>query len=105
LVETLVRGARTKSPLVRCKDGDDSCDFDASRGSCTFAVAFCLNEPGCSAAGVTKIVARGPAAGAALEAVARLATSRRVGNAMQFAGPFTTSCDCTDLVPVLVRLR
>jgi hypothetical protein len=104
-METLVKGVRSKSRNVTCKDGNASCDFDTTSGTCTFAIALCFNEPGCSASGVTKVVARGPAAGTVLQGVAGLAASNRVGNATAFAAPFTTSASCTDLMAVTVATK
>src|SRR5262249_23499873 len=40
LIETLVKGVRSRSAKVSCRDGNASCDFDSTRGMCTFAVAL-----------------------------------------------------------------
>jgi sugar lactone lactonase YvrE len=50
LAQTFVVGRAGGPPVVmRCRDNDPACDFDPTPGSCTFRVACCLNEPGCSA--------------------------------------------------------
>ena len=105
LMETLVKGVRTRGKRVTCKDGNSSCDFDTTRGTCTFAVALCFNEPGCPTSGVTRVVAGGPAAGTVLHAVGGLAASSVAGNTASFAQPFMTGSTCTDLMSVPVSLR
>ena len=96
LLETLVRGVHSRSAKIACRDGDASCDFDTTRGTCTFAVALCFNEPGCSASGVTKLVVNGSAAGTLLQGVSTLASANHAGNTVSFPQPFTTASSCTD---------
>jgi hypothetical protein len=99
------------APVVRCHDGDASCDFDATPGRCAFRVAWCLNNTdsriACSAAGVASLTARGPAAGALLDAVAQIApeNASRTGSAVDFLDPLETPDACTQVMEVGVGLR
>jgi sugar lactone lactonase YvrE len=103
LVKGLKPGqART---TVRCRDGDSSCDFDSTKGRCTFRLAWCLDEPGCSASGVTRLTAHGPAASTILQGVGKLAASRQVGGGVLFQQPFTAKSSCSELMSVTVNLR
>jgi sugar lactone lactonase YvrE len=105
LAETLVKGVQASGvPVVRCKDQDPTCDFDATPGSCGFRLACCFNEPGCSASGVTKVTAKGPAA-AFLSSIAKLGASSQSGNTVVFNAPMTTPDACTELTAVTVSLR
>ncbi|HLY39446.1 MAG TPA: SMP-30/gluconolactonase/LRE family protein [Candidatus Binatia bacterium] len=105
LLETLVKGVHSQGAKVTCRDGDASCDFDTTRGRCTFAVALCFNEPGCSASGVTKLVVNGAAAGTLLQGVSTLASANHAGNTVSFPQPFTTASSCTDLMSISVPLK
>jgi hypothetical protein len=116
LVETLVKAPLAirrgfPAPAVRCLDNDPACDYDPAAGRCAFRVAWCLNQPddriACTAAGIGRVVVRGPAAGSVLDAVARLApqAASRSGAALVFASPFTTPEACTDLMGISVALR
>jgi sugar lactone lactonase YvrE len=114
LAEALVKGpvALKKgrpAPVVRCRDGDAACDFDATPGTCTFRLAWCLNQEdariGCTANGVSKVVAKGTTGDAVLRALAKLAPSSRAGKALVFNPPFTTPGMCTELMGVPVALR
>jgi sugar lactone lactonase YvrE len=107
LAEALVKGLEPGQarPVVRCKD-NDGCDFDPTSGTCTFQVAWCFNEPGCSVSGgVSRFSARGRAAGTILDAVGKLVGGSAAGSAMVFPQPYTTSGSCTELAPIQVTLR
>jgi NHL repeat-containing protein len=109
LAELLVKGlsgaVKRSAPVVRCHDGDGSCDFDQTQGLCTFRIAWCFNEPGCNATGVTKVMAQGAASDAILNTVAKLASSKRAGRADVFDAPLQNSGDCTELMAMPVGLR
>lgn len=50
-----VRGADGTSRKVACVDGDPACDGDGQcQGTCTFDVAVCLNQAGCTARPIAK---------------------------------------------------
>ena len=100
-----MRGVRTRSPKITCKDGDTGCDSDSNRGTCTFAMALCFNEPGCPASGVRRLIVKGSAAGTLLQGVAALASASPAGNTISFPQPFTTASSCTDLMSVSVPLK
>ena len=53
----------TREPVIECTDCDPSCDRDGvagANGSCTFAVALCLNQsaPGCTPRALDRVRAR-----------------------------------------------
>jgi sugar lactone lactonase YvrE len=114
LGEALVQGPLAlkkgrPAPVVRCRDGDTACDFDTTAGTCTFRLAWCLNQEdsriGCTANGVSKVVAKGITGDAVLRALAKLGPSSRAGKALLFNPPFTTPSVCTELMGVPVALR
>jgi sugar lactone lactonase YvrE len=106
LAEALVKGLQPGQarPVVRCKD-NDTCDFDPTSGTCTFRVAWCFNEPGCNASGVSRFSAKGPAAGTILDAVGKLVGGSPTGSAMVFPQPYTATGSCTELAPIQVALK
>jgi hypothetical protein len=99
-----VQGVAQARATIRCQD-DTACDFDTTPGHCTFRLAWCFNEPGCSASGLTRLTAQGPAAGTILQAAGKLATSTRTGNTVAFSSPLTGTDECTELMAVSVALR
>jgi hypothetical protein len=100
-----VKGVQGGGPVVRCHDNDTSCDFDPTPGRCVFRMAACFNEPGCSAAGVSRFVAHGPVGAAILQAVGKMPNASRAGNGVLFAQPLATPDTCTELMDVGVSLR
>ncbi|HZP42502.1 MAG TPA: hypothetical protein VFD84_13480 [Candidatus Binatia bacterium] len=98
-------------PLVRCKDGNRSCDFDNVPGRCTFRVAWCLNETdsrfSCRASGVARLRGTGKMADAAVAALLQLVPqgASQAGRSITFSPAFTTPNACTRITPVTVALR
>ncbi len=105
LGETLVKGLTSATPVFRCHDNDASCDFDPTPGRCAFRMACCFNEPGCSASGVSRFLAQGPARGALLQEVGKLPGASATGKGVVFSPSLSTSDTCTELMTVGVSLR
>jgi hypothetical protein len=116
LAETLVRAPLTvkrgvPQPVVRCHDGDRTCDFDNVKGQCTFRVAWCLNETetrfSCDASGVVRLRGTGKMADTAVAALLQLApqAASQAGRSVVFSPPFTTRNACTRITPVTVALK
>jgi hypothetical protein len=117
LVEAVVQGAQGSS-VVRCTDGDATCDADPTPGRCVFTLAWCFNNVDpriqCTATGVKRVTvhaAMAPRSAArqlvseVLGAVASVGggTPRRA--AVLFAPPFAAENQCTAPVQVGVALR
>lgn len=91
LLELRLGPTPIESGLVRCQDGDPTCDTDgAVDGACTFAVGLCVDAEGCTPGTVDRVrVRRGPAALRSVSA----------GLVYPIAGPL-----CTEYVPLRVAL-
>jgi len=103
LAEALVRAPLTVRqgrplPVVRCHDGDPSCDHDSTPGQCTFYVAWCFNvndaRLACRASGVTKL----QAPDFLRKAVGKLTHSSAGGAAVVFSPPFSSTDVCTEIM-------
>jgi sugar lactone lactonase YvrE len=118
LVETVVTGAQG-TPVVRCTDGDPSCDANPAPGECGFTVSWCFNNADprlqCSARGLSRLsirVAMRPRSAArgfvstAVDAV-RQATAGGASRpaAVVFASPFTAPNTCTKPMTADVAVR
>ena len=117
LVETVIKGAQG-TPVVRCTDGDSTCDADPAAGRCAFTLAWCFNNADprlqCSATGLKRVAVRAamsPRSAARalvtemLGAVATAAGGTPKRAAVVFAPPFTAANACTASMPVEVAVR
>jgi sugar lactone lactonase YvrE len=117
LVETVVQGAQG-TPVVRCTDGDPTCDADPAPGRCAFTLAWCFNNADprlhCTATGLKRVAVRAAMSphsaartlvGEMLAAVATVAGGTPKRAAVVFAPPFTGANACTASMPVEVAVR
>jgi hypothetical protein len=113
-------GGHGRAPVRQtCRDGDPGCDTDATPGTCTFAVAVCLDrvdarlargDRACRTAPVASWQLLRPAADAGdttglVAAVAALGASATGGGTVTFMPPLDGTERCTDTVPVVVATR
>jgi hypothetical protein len=117
LVETVVVGARG-TPVVRCTDGDPSCDANPAPGDCGFTLRWCFNNADprlhCTASGLTRVairvamkprVAARGLVSAAIGAVAQAAGGAPRATSVLFTPPFTTANVCTQPMTADVAVR
>jgi enediyne biosynthesis protein E4 len=71
MIEWLLTPAPLRDPtgvpirIVRCRDGDPTCDLDGENGACTFATALCVNNtdprlPKCTPSDIQRIEVKSP---------------------------------------------
>jgi len=106
------------TPVVRCTDGDPTCDADPASGRCAFTLAWCFNNADprlhCTATGLKRVAVRAAMSphsaartlvGEMLGAVATVAGGTPKHAAVVFAPPFTRANACTASMPVEVAVR
>jgi hypothetical protein len=117
-VESAIGGPGTDgvaAAKLRCRDGDPSCDADATAGTCTFRVAPCLGRsdarlPACTARGTAEWAllapdAADPGAAALIASVSALGSSMVSGGTVVFAPPLDATARCAATVGVVVPVR